>query len=101
METVKQDAAFVEAMLDRIQGLLLHKLQEVHACSPALRHDLGDSQIFPTPVRWACALHFSSARAACALLAPIAEQCGTLHKRTQCPLRQLLPKEASWHALRS
>ena len=59
METVKQDAAFVEAMLDRIQGLLLHKLQEVHASSPALRHDLGDSQIFPPPVRWACALHFS------------------------------------------
>ena len=56
METVKQDAAFVEAMLDRIQGLLLHKLQEVHATSPALRHDLGDSQIFPTPVRWGRAL---------------------------------------------
>lgn len=52
VETVKQDVAFVEAMLDRIQGLLLHKLQEVHASSPALRHDLGDSQIFSTPVRW-------------------------------------------------
>ena len=50
MESVKQDTAFVETMLDRIQALLLHKLQEFHASSPALRHDLGDSQIFPTPV---------------------------------------------------
>ena len=27
METVKQDAAFVDAMLDHIQGLLLHILK--------------------------------------------------------------------------
>jgi len=51
VESVRQDAAFVESMLDRIEGLLLHKLQEIHACSPALRHDLGDSNIFPVPVR--------------------------------------------------
>ena len=51
VESVRQDLAFVEALLDRIQGLLLHKLQELHATSPSLRHDLGDSQIFPTPVR--------------------------------------------------
>ncbi|KAK9819481.1 hypothetical protein WJX81_002292 [Elliptochloris bilobata] len=49
VETVKQDTAFVEGMLDRIQGLLLHKLQEIHASSPALRHDLGDSEIFSQP----------------------------------------------------